>query len=161
MESQILRAQIHAIRRAKSAIWVENAYFSSTRVLFELAKARHRGVDVRVILPVEGDNGIMDKNNVQAANTLLKHGARVFIYPGMSHVKAAIYDDWACLGSANFDKLSFRVNKELNLGISHAGFVDRLREEVFEADMARSLELTEPLPEDFSHTLASIFASQL
>jgi cardiolipin synthase len=130
-------------------------------VLYELAKARRRGVDVRVILPVEGDTGIMNKSNVVAANTLLENGARVYIYPGMSHVKAAIYDGWACLGSANFDKLSFRVNKELNLGVSDAGFVDVLRREVFAADMALSVELTEPLPENLSNTLASIIAGQL
>jgi len=160
-ESEILRAQLAAIRRVKSYVWIENAYFSSTRVLYELARARRRGVDVRVILPVEGDTGIMNKSNVVAANTLLENRVRVYIYPGMSHVKAAVYDGWACLGSANFDKLSFRVNKELNLGISDAGFVDSLRREVFEADMTRSVELTEPLPEDFSNTLASIIAGQL
>ena len=129
--------------------------------MYELAKARHRGVDVRVIMPVEGDTGIMNKSNVIAANTLLEHGVRVYIYPGMSHVKAAVYDGWACLGSANFDKLSLRVNKELNLGISDPGFVETLRRDVFEADMDRSVELTEPLPEDLSNTLASIIASQL
>jgi cardiolipin synthase len=160
-ESQILRAQLSAMRRARNRIWVENAYIASTRILYELARARHRGVDVRVIMSVESDTGIINKSNVVAANTLLKHGVRVYVYPGMSHVKAALYDGWACLGSANFDKLSLRVNKELNLGISDPGFVAELREGVFEADMARSVELTEPLPEDFSNTLASIIAGQL
>jgi cardiolipin synthase len=160
-ESQILWAQVDAIRRAKRYAWVENAYFASTRIMYELAKARHRGVDVRVVMPVEGDAGIMNKSNVIAANTLLEHGVRVYIYPGMSHVKAAIYDGWACLGSANFDKLSLRVNRELNVGISHPGFVEQLRRDVFEADMANSVELTEPLSEDLSNTLASIIASQL
>lgn len=160
-ESQILRAQIKAIRRAQSHVWIENAYIASARFLYELARARHRGVDVRVIMSVESDTGIINKSNVVAANTLLRHGVRVYVYPGMSHVKAAIYDGWACLGSANFDKLSLRVNKELNLGISDPGFVEELQSELFEADMARSLELTEPLPEDFSNTLASIIAGQL
>jgi cardiolipin synthase len=160
-ESQILRAQVAAVRRAQSHVWIENAYLASTRVLYELAKARHRGVDVRVIMSVESDTGIINRSNVVAANTLLEHGVRVYVYPGMSHIKAAIYDGWACLGSANFDKLSLRVNKELNLGISDPGFVSSLRVGVFETDMARSLELTEPLPEDFSNTLASIIAGQL
>lgn len=160
-ESQILRAQIKAIRNAQSRVWIENAYIASARFLYELARARHRGVDVRVIMSVESDTGIINKSNVVAANTLLRHGVRVYVYPGMSHVKAAVYDGWACLGSANFDKLSLRVNKELNLGISDPGFVGELQSEVFEADMARSLELTEPLPEDFSNTLASIIAGQL
>ena len=82
---------------------------------YELVKARLRGVDVRVIIPMEGNHGIMNASNVTAANTLLKYGVRVFTYPGMSQVKAAIYDGWACLGSVNFDKLSFLVNKGMNL----------------------------------------------
>jgi phosphatidylserine/phosphatidylglycerophosphate/cardiolipin synthase-like enzyme len=130
-------------------------------VLYELVKARLRGVDVRVILPMSGNHGIMNKANVPAANTLLKYGARVYIYPGMSHIKAGIYDGWACFGSANFDKLSFRVNKELNLGISDPVFVNDLRQQVFEADMARSVEMLEPLPENWGNTWASIVASQL
>ena len=126
-----------------------------------LADARQRGVDVRVIIPMEGNHGIMNANNVTAANKLLKYGVRVFAYPGMSHVKAAVYDGWACLGSANFDKLSFRVNKEMNLGVSDPRFVDVLLEEVFEADFAASTELTAPLPEGWDNTFASIIASQL
>jgi len=159
--SQIYRAQLNAIRRAEKQIWIENAYFASTMVLYELVQARMRGVDVRVILPMGGNHGIMNKANVPAANTLLKYGARVFIYPGMSHVKAGIYDGWACLGSANFDKLSFRVNKELNLGFTDPVFVNDLRQQVFEADMARSVEMLEPLPENWGNTWASIVASQL
>ncbi len=46
------------------------------------------------------------------ANALLASGVRVFIYPGMTHVKAMIVDGWACLGSANFNKLSLRSNLE-------------------------------------------------
>jgi cardiolipin synthase len=160
-QSEIYRAQLNAIKRAKSHIWIENAYFASTMVLYELVKARLRGVDVRVILPMSGNHGIMNKANVPAANTLLAYGARVFIYPGMSHIKAGIYDGWACLGSANFDKLSFRVNKELNLGISDPVFVNDLKQQVFEADMANAVELLEPLPENWGNTWASIVASQL
>jgi cardiolipin synthase len=160
-ESQIYRAQIYAIRNAKSYAWVENAYFASPEILYELVKARLRGVDVRVIMPLEGNHGIMNANNVRAANTLLRYGARVYTYPGMSHIKASIIDGWACLGSANFDKLSFRVNKEMNVGISHTSFVNGLKAEVFEADMRHSIELLEPLPENWHNTFSAIVASQL
>ena len=160
-ESQIYRAQIYAIRNAKSYAWVENAYFASAEILYELVKARLRGVDVRVIVPLEGNHGMMNANNVRAANTLLRYGARVYTYPGMSHIKAAIIDGWACLGSANFDKLSFRVNKEMNVGISHPSFVNNLKVEIFEADMKHSVELLEPLPENWHNTFSAIVASQL
>lgn len=160
-DSQIYRAQLHAIRRARRYIFIENAYFSDIGIIYELVEARLRGVDVRVIIPMEGNHGIMNASNVTAANTLLKYGVRVFTYPGMSHVKAAVYDGWACLGSANFDKLSFRVNKEMNLGSSEAAFVDDLLESVFDPDFEAAVELHKPLPAGWHNTFATIIASQL
>ncbi len=160
-QSQIFRSQLLAARSAKRYIYVSNAYLSDAQIVQALADARLRGVDVRVIIPMEGNHGIMNANNVTAANKLFDHGVRVFAYPGMSHVKAAVYDGWACLGSANFDKLSFRVNKEMNLGVSDPRFVEPLLEEVFAADFAASVELKEPLPEGWDNTFASIIASQL
>ena len=160
-DSQVYRSQLNAIRQAKGYIFIQNAYFSDTTIIHELVKARLRGVDVRVIIPMEGNHGIMNASNVTAANTLLKYGARVFTYPGMSHVKAAVYDGWACLGSANFDKLSFRVNKEMNLGSSDPDFVQNLLDSVFAPDFEAAVELTQPLPAGWNNTIASIIASQL
>ena len=160
-DSQVYRSQLHAIRRAKGYIFIQNAYFSDITIIHELVKARLRGVDVRVIIPMEGNHGIMNASNVTAANTLLEYGVRVFTYPGMSHVKAAVYDGWACLGSANFDKLSFRVNKEMNLGSSDPGFVQGLLDTVFAPDFEAAVELTHPLPAGWNNTIASIIASQL
>jgi len=160
-DSQVYRCQLQAIRRAKKYIFIQNAYFSDITIIHELVKARLRGVDVRVIIPMEGNHGIMNASNVTAANTLLKYGVRVFTYPAMSHVKAAIYDGWACLGSANFDKLSFRVNKEMNLGVSDPAFVQDLLDDVFTPDFNAAVELKEPLPAGWHNTFASILASQL
>ncbi|MGI9249392.1 MAG: phospholipase D-like domain-containing protein [Woeseiaceae bacterium] len=159
--SEIYKAQVAAIRNSKKYIYVQNAYLSDAVIIHELSKARLRGVDVRVIIPMEGNHGVMNANNVLAANTLLKYGVRVFAYPGMSHIKAAIYDGWACVGSANFDKLSFQVNKEMNLGSSDPAFVRDLMDEVFEPDFATAVELDEPLPAGWKNSFASIVASQL
>jgi cardiolipin synthase len=160
-DSQIYRSQLNAIRQAKGYIFIQNAYFSDVTIIHELVKARLRGVDVRVIIPMEGNHGIMNASNVTAANTLLAYGVRVFTYPGMSHVKAAVYDGWACLGSANFDKLSFRVNKEMNLGSSDPGFVRSLLDTVFTPDFVAAVELTQPLPAGWNNSIATILASQL
>jgi len=159
--SEIYKAQVEAIRNSQSYIYVQNAYFSDAVIIHELAKARLRGVDVRVIIPMEGNHGVMNANNVVAANTLLKYGVRVFAYPGMSHIKAAIYDGWACVGSANFDKLSFQVNKEMNLGTSDPAVVRDLIDQVFDPDFEISEELDGPLPSGWKNTFASIVASQL
>ncbi len=159
--SEIFRAQVAAIRNARAYIYVENAYFSDARIINELARARLRGVDVRVIIPLEGNHRVMNANNVVAANKLLTYGARVFAHPRMSHVKAAIYDGWACAGSANFDKFSFQVNKEMNLATADPGIVQQLIDKVFTPDFAAAVELKKPLPEGWKNDFATIVASQL
>jgi cardiolipin synthase len=156
--AEIFNAQREAIRAARKYIYIQNAYLTDDAMLYELAKARRRGVDVRVILPLVGNHGPINKSNALAANAMLEHGIRVFVYPGMSHVKAAIFDGWVCLGSANWDKLSFRTNKELNIATSHPEYVEDLMKRVFDPDFEKSVELTEPFPERWSDHLVEIVA---
>ena len=159
--SQIYRTQLAAIRAAKRYIYIHNPYFSDDEFLVELLRARLRGVDVRVILSTRGDSPMMDLSNVLAANAMFRGGIRVYLYPGFSHVKAAIYDGWACLGSANLDKLSLRVNKELNLATSHRETVQALEQKLFVPDFEKSTEMTRPLEEHWSYYLAELLADQL
>ena len=160
-DSELYRAQVAAIRRSKNHIFIENAYFSDDKILFELARARRRGVDVRVILPAQGDSSVLNLSNQKTINRMLKNGIRVYLYPGMTHVKAAVYDGWACLGSANFDKLSLQINQEINLGFSDAATVKNLMQQVFYPDFAISTELTEPLPLANRHHFAELIADEL
>lgn len=155
--AEIFRVQRKAIQRAQKYIYVQNPYFTDDVMLYELAAARKRGVDVRVVIPLETDRGLITRNNVLAANDLLENGVRVYVYPGMSHVKAALYDDWACLGSANWDRWSFYLNKELNVATSEPSVVAALREQVFEKDFATAVELEEPIPEFWSDYLYEMF----
>ena len=160
-DPEIFRAQREAIRNAQKYIYVENAYFTDDAMLYELARARHRGVDVRVIMPLVTDRGPITRNNALAANAMLEHGIRVYIYPGMSHIKAAVFDGWACIGSANWDRWSFRINKELNLATSHPEAVAELERRVFEADFSNSIELTEPFPERWTDHLIELVGDYL
>jgi len=159
--SQIYRAQIAAIRRARNRIYIQNAYFSDDKILLELARARRRGVDVRVILGAESDSGFHDLSNQQAVELMLKHGIRVYRYPGMTHVKAAVYDGWACLGSANFDKLSLQINQEINLGFSDPPTVQRLLERVFLPDFRASKEMHQAPELGVRHHFAELLADEL
>jgi len=158
---EILSAQIAAIRSARNHIYIQQPYLSDDEVLSALISARHRGVDVRVILPSRGDSGFMNSANLVTTNLLLRNGIRVFAFPGMTHVKAAIYDGWACFGSANMDKLSLRVNQELNLATSDPDIVGRLERDLFEVDFARSREITEARTLDWNVYLADFIAAQL
>ncbi|UCH40948.1 MAG: phosphatidylserine/phosphatidylglycerophosphate/cardiolipin synthase family protein, partial [Gammaproteobacteria bacterium] len=158
---EIYNAQIEAIRRAQNHIYIQNAYFTDDRMLRELVFARRRGVDVRVVVPMETDHGPITRSNVLAANVMLENGIRVYIYPGFSHVKAAIYDGWACLGSANFDRLSLRLNRELNIASSDSGLVEQLQQQLFDVDFQASPELTEPIPDRWVDHLVELVSDYL
>lgn len=159
--SDLYRAQLAAIRNARSYIYIENAYFSDTAILHALVEARARGVDVRLITSLHGNHGIMNRANVIAVNVLLRAGVRVYDYRGMSHVKAAVYDGWAVVGSANFDRLSFRVNEELSLSSSALGFSVQVLTRIFLPDFEASDELTHELEDNWTHHVASLLATQL
>lgn len=160
-DSQIYRAQLAAIRRARSYIIIENGYFSDDATLYELARARRRGVEVRVILPASGNHGSHDASNAVSINKMLRNGIRVFRYPGMSHIKAAVFDGWASVGTANFDKLSLQVNKEVNMATSHPAAVNDLLCRVFLPDLAISSEITERVDVGLQARLIEIVADEV
>ena len=160
-DSQIHKAQLAAIQNARSYILIQNAYFSDDRTVYELARARRRGVDVRVIIPSRGNHGPLNASNKITINKLLEHGIRVYEYPGMSHIKAAIYDGWMCAGSANFDKLSLKVNKELNLATSDPETVAALLNQVFIPDLLVSREIDKPFPVTVATHFAEIAVDEL
>ena len=126
-DHEIFRAQREAVRNAQKYIYVENAYFTDDAMLHELARARHRGVDVRVIMPLVTDRGPITRSNALAANAMLEHGIRVYIYPGM-----------------------------LNIATSHPDAVAELERRVFLADFSNSVEMTEPFPERWTDHLIEV-----
>jgi cardiolipin synthase len=160
-DPQILKAQLMAVREAKSYIYLHNSYVSDDQIIYELIKARKRGVDVRVILPIKGNHNIMNANNIVTANTMFRSGVRVFFYPGMSHIKAAVYDGWLCTGSANFDKLSLIDNLELNLATSDGKAVEAILKDLFEEDFKKSTEMTQELDQGWKERMAEFLAEHL
>lgn len=147
-------AVMGSIRKAQSYIYVENPYLFDRGVINDLVRARNRGVDVRIILPRVNDFKAGGRSNLVNANYLLEHGVRVFFYPGMTHAKALLVDDWACLGSANLNHLSLRLCQEQNVATSDPGFVGRVKRELFDEDFSRSYELTEAVAVDWVDLLS-------
>jgi len=159
-KTEIYRAQLEAIERCQSYIYIENPYIDDATLLRALIRARQRGVDVRVVFPAQNDSGIMQLCNLIMANELIANGIRVFAYPGMTHVKAAVYDGWACLGSANLNKMSLRVGQELNVAYSDPATVKHLLDELFEKDFNRSREVKTPAAVDWFDAVIKAFADQ-
>jgi len=138
-----------ALRQARSYIYAENPYLFDKRVIVGLALARARGVDVRVVLPRVNDFKAGGRGNLVVANYLLERGVRVYFYPGMTHVKAFMADDWACVGSGNLNHLSLRLCQEQNVATSDPALAAQLKHDLFEEDFARSYELTAPVSVDW------------
>jgi phosphatidylserine/phosphatidylglycerophosphate/cardiolipin synthase-like enzyme len=149
-DRQIRRAELEAINRARSHVFLENSYLYNNQMILALVEARLRGVDVRVIMPGENDFAPGHSSNLITSNFLRRHGVRVYFYPGMSHVKALLVDGWVCFGSANFDALSLRLNREGNLATSDADFAARFRHDVFDTDFAKARELKGDIAVDWS-----------
>lgn len=160
-KQEIFDLQQQAIRRASRYIYIENAYFTDDRLLHELIEARGRGVDVRVIIPLETDRGIITRNIASAANIMLAAGIRVYIYPGFTHAKAAIFDGWVCVGSANLDRLSLRINREINLATSEPEAARELLDELFLPDFEHSAEMLEPFPQQWADHLIELIGDYM
>jgi len=149
-------AVLASIRKAQRYIYVENPYLFDKRVVAGLVRARNRGVDVRVVLPRVNDFKAGGRGNLVIANYLIQHGVRVYFYPGMTHVKAMLVDDWACLGSGNLTPVSLLFSQEQNIATSDPAFAERLRKDLFEEDFARSYELQKPVAVDWVDFLADL-----
>ena len=136
-----------AIDRARHHIYLENCYFSDEVLAQKLVDASRRGVDVRAVLTMRGDVHLMNRFAAIASNRLLKGGARVYLYPAMTHVKAMSVDGTlAYIGTGNFDDLSLRNNREVALTVRGPELIRRIDEGLFLKDMADSEELHDPLP---------------
>jgi cardiolipin synthase len=145
-----------SIREARSYIYIENPYLFDKRVITSLVQARNRGVDVRVVLPRVNDFKVGARGNLVTANYLLEHGVRVYFYPGMTHVKAMLVDDWACLGTGNLCHISLRLSQEQNIATSDPAFAAKLKHDLFEEDFARSYELHQPISVDWVDFMADL-----
>ena len=136
-----------AVDSAEHHIYLENPYFSDRILVKKLAAASARGVDVRAVLTLRGDVGLMNKLSTVTANHLFRAGARVYLYPAMTHVKAMSVDGTlAYIGTGNFDELSLRNNREVALTVRGPELIRRIDEDLFLKDMAASEELRALLP---------------
>ena len=129
---------------AKRRVRITSAYFAPDETFVNLlCDAGQRGVDVEVLLP--GTNA--DQRFVQLAaeaqfEKLLEAGVRVWSYqPTMVHAKIVLVDDLvACVGSANFDRRSMKLNHEVEVVVLDPAVVAVL-DGHFDADVEQSVPI--------------------
>jgi cardiolipin synthase len=145
----IQRAYLQALGRARKSVLLANPYFAPGRKLRRaLEAAAMRGVEVSLLLGV-GQFRMQDAVARSYYPQLLKHGVRIVEYRKTQlHAKVAVVDDeWATVGSSNYDGLSLFVNQEANVIIKDAGFSEALR-----AHIVRGVEDGVPInPDDFAN----------
>ena len=156
-ERSLRESIYHVVDHATDHIYLSNPCFTDEILVAKLVAARKRGVDVRAVLTLRGNVERLNHISALNANRLLRGGCRVYLYPAMTHVKAMSADGtWAYLGTANFDELSLRNNREVGLAITGDDLVRQFDATLFLADMAASEELHALLPPQ-KHRLAIEF----
>jgi phosphatidylserine/phosphatidylglycerophosphate/cardiolipin synthase-like enzyme len=154
-------AVLGAIDHARSYIYVENPYLFDKRILRALARARGRGVDVRAIVPRANDSKAGRRAELVISNYLLDHGVQVYVYPGMTHVKALLVDGWACLGSGNLNQFGLAICQEQNVATSDPAFAAQVKHELFDADFEHAYEVTHQVSVGWLDSAADIVVEGL
>lgn len=142
--SNIAFMMLKAITSAKKCIFIQTPYFVPTDALLHaLQVAALSGVDVRIMVPRRGDSDMLRWASSSYIKECLQAGIKIYMFEaGMLHSKAMLVDDeFATIGSTNFDFRSVEHNFESNMFVYSREFNARLRE-IFLADQARSHRVT-------------------
>jgi cardiolipin synthase A/B len=122
---------LHLIQRAEKSIVIGTPYFiPSNKLINELITAANRGIKITIVVPYITDHMLVQEASYRYLRMMLKAGAQVFQYKnGFYHAKSIIIDDILCdIGTANFDKRSLFLNKEINCYFYDPAFVDRFKD---------------------------------
>jgi cardiolipin synthase len=124
---------------AQKRLWITNAYFApSLEIVRALERAVDNGADVRIMVPQISDVFFMPWVARSYYSPLLKRGVKIYEYvPRFLHAKSVIIDDWAMVGTTNFNRRSFVHDFEVDVVLSHPESVEELAAQ-YEIDLAQS-----------------------
>ncbi len=133
---------VKKINAASRVILIANSYFApDLPVRRALINAAERGVEVRVLVPKNSDVAVVAWAARALYAGLLRHGVHVHEWTeSMLHSKTAVIDDWATVGSYNFDYRSLRYNLEVTAASSEPVFVRAVEASIRE-DIGKSEEV--------------------
>jgi cardiolipin synthase len=122
-----LLSHIALINSASKRLWIANPYYVPPESLMDaILLASMRGVDVRVLIPAYSDAKFVMLASKVYQMELLKHGVKVYRYTcGFLHQKVMLVDDdFAVVGSANFDCRSMFINFEVSVITTDKPFIE-------------------------------------
>ncbi len=139
----IQMSYVWALMHAKDYFYIQTPYFSPSEPVLEALKAAARsGVDVRIMLPKKSDTAFMGPVNKSFYKECMSSGVRFFEREGeFMHAKTFVSDDYlSCVGTANMDNRSFKLNYEDNAYIYDSELA-RQSKAIFMKDMETSEEV--------------------
>ena len=138
-ESMSLLA-LDRVHTARKRVWIATPYFvPDEQLVSALQLAGLRGLDVRILVPDNNNNAIVDLTTYSYLADLERAGVKFFRYEGgFMHQKVFVVDDAiSSVGTANFDNRSMRLNFEITMLFHDAEFAAEVRA-MLERDFERS-----------------------
>ncbi len=135
---------IEFIQKAEDSIYIGTPYFIPGKEIKKaLIDAAKRGVEVKLIVPKQGDHPLVKEAAFPYFQPLLESGCEVYrYYRGFYHAKTIVIDRKICdIGTANVDNRSFHINHEINCLIFDREFIKDVTA-VMEHDISISERLT-------------------
>ncbi len=129
-------ALIWALDNARDYVWLETPYFYPPRpVVDAIKRCAGRGVDVRVIVPIEQDLPSLAPAFRTYFKECIQAGVKmIYRKPPFNHSKTFLVDDYlVCIGTTNLDKISMRRNYEVNTYIYDASVAAAQKEYLLQA----------------------------
>ena len=131
---------LDAINVARERIWIASPYFvPDEQFVSALQLAALRGVDVRILIPENNDDQLVDLTSYSYLQEGTAVGMKFFRYePGFMHQKVMLIDDdVATVGTANFDNRSMRLNFEVTIMVVDEEFAGEVKA-MLEDDFTRA-----------------------
>lgn len=112
----IRQAYFIGLTQATKTIDITTPYFVPDEdIIMGLKTAVERGVRVRLLVPRQVDQKLVERASFTYYGELLEAGVQIYLYnKGMIHAKSLIIDEEVAeVGAANYDMRSFRLNYEV------------------------------------------------
>jgi len=133
----------HVVNSAQRRLWIATPYFiPDPPAVRALGLAAARGVDVRIIIPELCDSAAVRLASYTFYEPLADAGVKFLLRsPGFMHQKVILVDDdFASIGTFNFDVRSFSLNFEIVGALIDRDFAGEV-EKMLEVDLAHCREL--------------------
>lgn len=137
---------LERLKNAQTRVWITNPYFVPTRRQRAVLRGlKRRGVDVKILIPGPSDLPWMRPLTYFFLRLLQVVGVEIYEYrPRVLHAKISIIDDYALIGSSNWNHRSWHWDLEVDIRIMHAESLASLIRQ-FHADLRVSAPLDKSL----------------